>query len=300
MPPPPARGRAAALVLLACCAAFAVDPAEADQFEDKCVARAAERTVRQNKTDRAHWMRELEAAFPGKVSDARTEDEYATWFDLLAGKTGEWKRDDAPNPEVAALFDKVVQRLELGPVPALTRDEFRKFAKKVLREGNPPAEAPDPNEDADRAFRVLDRDASGELDTEEYTAPLKVDKLRSDADGNGRVSKDEYRAYFKRAVAARAESLAARAGDTARSEKGAKGKPGSGLPVWFTTLDTDADGQVSLFEWRKGGKPVAAFAEMDLNGDGLLTREEYVRYAKRTEDALKQKQREMKAAENEK
>jgi len=298
--PAPARGFALALPFFALCAALAADPLEAEQFEEKCVLRAAERAARTNKTDRAKWMHELEAAFPGKVANALTEDEYATWFDLLAGKSGEWRRDESPTPEIAALFDRVVQRLELGPVPGLTRDEFKKFAKRVLREGNPPSEAPDPNEDADRAFRVLDRDASGELEGEEYTPPLKADKLRSDADANGRITKAEYRAFFKRTVATKAEAIAAKTGDTARADpKGAKGKLGA-LPTWFAALDTDGDNQVALFEWRKGGKPVALFTEMDLNGDGLLTRDEYTRYAKMLDDTLKQKQREKDAEEREK
>lgn len=295
------RGLAVALPFFVVCAALAADPLEAEQFEEKCVARAAERAARANKTDRAKWLHELETAFPGKVANALTEDEYATWFDLLANKVGEWRRDDSPTPEIAALFDRVVARLELGPVPALTRDEFKKFAKRVLREGNPPSEAPDQNEDADRAFRVLDRDASGELEAEEYTPPLKADKLRTDTDSNGRVSKDEYRAYFKRSVATKADALAAKNGDTVRGDaKGAKGKGGPALPTWFAALDADGDNQVSLFEWRKGGKPVTAFNEMDLNGDGLLTRDEYARFAKMLDDTLKQKKREKDAEEREK
>ena len=39
---------------------------------------------------------------------------------------------------------------------------------------------------------------------------------------------------------------------------------------------------------------------MDLNGDGLLTRDEYARYAKMLDDTLKQKQREKEAEEREK
>ena len=30
--------------------------------------------------------------------------------------------------------------------------------------------------------------------------------------------------------------------------------PKDGLPTWFKELDTDGDGQVALFEWRKAGK----------------------------------------------
>jgi hypothetical protein len=48
----------------------------------------------------------------------------------------------------------------------------------------------------------------------------------------------------------------------------------AGLPDWFLQLDTDNDGQVSLYEWRRSGKTFTEFALMDRNGDGLLTAEE--------------------------
>jgi Ca2+-binding EF-hand superfamily protein len=50
-----------------------------------------------------------------------------------------------------------------------------------------------------------------------------------------------------------------------------------GLPPWFRELDKDGDGQVSLREWRQGGKKVKDFREYDLNDDGLITVEEALR-----------------------
>jgi Ca2+-binding EF-hand superfamily protein len=269
--------------------------AEIDQFEEKCVLRAAERAMKSAKSDRGVWIKELGAAFPGKVVNATTDDEYATWFDLLAGKNDEWRRD-AANPPIADLFDRVVQKLELGPVPTIRRDEFKKYARRVLREGNPPADgrASDPNEEADKAFRVLDRNGDGELDADELTTALKDKKKLADADGNGRISKDEYRAYFHQRVLVKVDALTAKT-DPAR---GPDGKPAGktdkaiALPEWFTTLDLDKDGQISLFEWRKAGRPIATFQEMDLNGDGLLTKEEYLRYVRLKEIDDAQKKRE--------
>ena len=292
-----ARGRLSVFALtgvLACApAARCADGAELDQYEEKCVVRAAERALKAGKSDRAHWLTELEGAYPGKVVAALTEDEYATWYDLLAGKNEDWRRDAAPTPQVAELFDKVAQRMELGPVPNIRREEFKKYAKKVLREQNPPTEERDANEDADKAFRAIDRSGDGELDRDELTAGLKDEKFRADADGNGRISKDEYRDYFRKKVATRVVVLVAKSGDAVRGPDGKPtGRAGAALPEWFAALDLDKDGQVSLFEWRKGTRPTAVFTEMDLNGDGLLTRDEYARYIKMSEDALKQKTRE--------
>lgn len=283
-------------LLLGACALVRAETPEPDQFEDKCVARAAERAARSGKSERALWVKELEAAFPGKVTDARTEEEYGTWYDLLVGKNDDWKRD-ATNPQLVPLFEKVVQRLELGPVPSIKRDEFAKYARRVLREGNPPdGPGPDANEDADKAFRVLDKNGDGELEREELTASLKDEKVRTDSDSNGRINKDEYRAYFRKKVEVKAEAILAKSGDSGRGPDGKSvaknGRAGNGLPDWFTTLDIDKDGQISLFEWRKGGREMAAYTAMDLNGDGLLTRDEYLRYVKMKEIEADEKRRE--------
>ena len=87
-------------------------------------------------------------------------------------------------------------------------------------------------------------------------------------------------------------TAAIRANEALMRNLDGRGKRGTGLPDWFATLDSDKDGQISLFEWRKGGKLTALFQEMDLNGDGLLTKEEYTRYLKMKEDKLKQDKRE--------
>lgn len=58
------------------------------------------------------------------------------------------------------------------------------------------------------------------------------------------------------------------------------GKLPKGLPNWYDENDTDKDGQVSLYEWRKSGRETKEFLEMDLNGDGLVTADEYLRFAR--------------------
>jgi hypothetical protein len=50
------------------------------------------------------------------------------------------------------------------------------------------------------------------------------------------------------------------------------------LPEWFDKYDIDKDGQIALWEWRKAGEDIAKFQEMDLNGDGLVTADELLRF----------------------
>jgi Ca2+-binding EF-hand superfamily protein len=274
-----------------------IEMTEAEQFEEKAITRCAERAVRHSRTDRARLLKELEIAFPKKVVvNATTEKEYATWFDLLAGKNDQWWRADAPTPQLAEMFDKVRQRLDLGPVPSITREEFAKYAKHILREQNPPPQGAGASLDAeaDKVFRVLDRNGDGELDADELTPALKAEKALTDTDKNGRISKAEYREYFKRQVAARAEVIAEKLTEAARTQDGKHTEKAPKLPEWFTTLDLDKDGQISLYEWRKAGRPIAQFQEMDLNGDGLLTPDEYFRWLKMKENAEAQKKREEK------
>jgi len=48
----------------------------------------------------------------------------------------------------------------------------------------------------------------------------------------------------------------------------------------YASIDKDEDGQVSLYEWRNSGKSVEEFLDRDLNGDGFLTAEEWLRGTK--------------------
>jgi len=58
------------------------------------------------------------------------------------------------------------------------------------------------------------------------------------------------------------------------------GKLPKEIPSWFEKYDTDKDGMVGLYEWRRAGEKTDKFVEMDLNGDGYLTADEWLRFSK--------------------
>jgi Ca2+-binding EF-hand superfamily protein len=58
------------------------------------------------------------------------------------------------------------------------------------------------------------------------------------------------------------------------------------LPPWFSALDRNGDGQVTLHEWRTAGRSIREFDKFDQNGDGMITEEE-VRHRLKKSDELK-------------
>jgi Ca2+-binding EF-hand superfamily protein len=111
-------------------------------------------------------------------------------------------------------------------------------------------------------FQELDTDHDGQISRAEWRkGGRKPEEFsRYDLNGDGFLSADE----VLRATKRRSQRIIPK-----------------GLPSWFTTLDTDEDGQVSLAEWRKGGRKPEEFRLYDLNGDGLIAPEEVLHTVKR-------------------
>jgi Ca2+-binding EF-hand superfamily protein len=274
--------------------ARAADP-KADEYEKERVERFADRIVRIVNTDHTRWMKTLEKAYPRQVTEPTDDDEYESWFNLLTGGRDEWRRVSSRNSEIAALFDRVVDYRRLGPVAQVSREDFMRYADRVLdRSRRRAAESvPEYDEEADRVFRVLDRDGNGEIYRSEMTTALEKAGLKGDPNANGRVDKNEYREFFQHLVAQDNEAALMRAArddddDDDDDDNDRRGPPRDDdkdkdqdakvLPGWFAQTDADMDGQIALHEWRKANGAIDYFLEMDLNEDGLLTEMEYWRY----------------------
>jgi len=251
-----------------------------NDHEERTIERAVERAVKAADTEGHRWQRELSKAYPGQIGPGVSEADMEKWFGVLAGDGRDWRRDAAPNRQVADLFDRAARRLELGPVPSIRRDEFLDYARHQLAVRPQKHRKPgDTAGDAGRVFRVLDRDGSGVLEAGEWTDHLRTNIRGADKDGNRRVDASEYRTYYEGRVMEAVEA----ATKAATAPKPGAAAAGGKLPTWFTALDTDGDGQVGLYEWRAGNRPVAEFTAMDLDGDGVLPRDEYLRYVRLSE-----------------
>jgi len=169
--------------------------------------------------------------------------------------------------------------------------------------GAPPGANPGNNQDnyanwAEGMFRRLDQNGDGYLNNDEMSDDLRSERDKWDTDHNGLIDLNEFKAYFMARMQQRmAERAAGDSGqgmdptiilapseDTPTEDEDRKpvvfraGKLPKNLPPWFQQLDTDQDGQVGLYEWRAGNRPIDEFQAMDRNNDGFLTAEEVLAY----------------------
>ena len=158
-----------------------------------------------------------------------------------------------------------------------------------------------PDAFAEVLFRRFDKNGDGVLNFDEMPDNLKAERDKWDENKDGLIDLNEFKKYWRgRSDQIRAE-LAAKAGiqttqgdaaalpglptaPTTAEEEAQKrvvyraGKLPKELPPWFAQYDTDGDGQIGLYEWKKTGRPLSEFQAMDRNGDGFLTAEEVLHY----------------------
>jgi hypothetical protein len=145
------------------------------------------------------------------------------------------------------------------------------------------------NQLADADFKRRDKNGDGKLNQDEMSPFLRKDLAKWDKNGDGFIDMYEYREYYMARLAGDVggrDDTRGIASIVIEEEEldrkpvvfRAGGKMPPGLPSWFMELDTDGDGQVALYEWRKAGKKLDEFSEWDLNDDGFITPDEAVKH----------------------
>jgi len=162
--------------------------------------------------------------------------------------------------------------------------------------GMPNAQVRDYDKDAAISFRRLDKDGNGVLSPDDVPEWLADEFQQWDKNGDGKLDLAEYKEAYK----ARQEFLDQtynqdNPNQRNRNRTNQQDLPGDEdkrptvyrvghlpkeLPPWFEQLDTDKDGQVGLYEWKKANPPrdINEFLAIDKNGDGFLTVEEVLRW----------------------
>lgn len=201
--------------------------------------------------------------------------------------------------------DAIVRELRRAYRDPSADQEARVFEE--IRRGGPLAPgtiSPDSQvERAAKMFRKLDRNGDGVLSSDEMPEFLRSQLRDWDRNRDGAIDATEYLAYFQASlkwvadrvasgeipiklpkgaapVAPPPEPTAKAAAPPAPSPAvpGRQPPAQAQLPDWFTKLDADGDGQVGLYEWKKAGRPIAEFLEMDRNHDGFLEAKELLAY----------------------
>jgi hypothetical protein len=258
--------------------------------------------------------------FPGGGSrdGGRTQFDPDQLFNLVA-RGQDVIRVNELDPMARAMFDRFASRLGLGG-NEITRDQFRTAMDRVrqgalsgesggmsfrmmpgsgsggpmgLQFGTPGGGFGDSDRRMEEYFKRLDVNEDGELENDELIGDRVVEALQAERDKydtnhNGAIDLAEFKAYF---LARNGPQDGMFRGPEAPGLDGERRRPtlirGNNLPRDFpyASLDTDADGQIGLYEWKVSGSRVSEFVKMDKNSDGFLTVDEY--YGWRKEEAQK-------------
>src|SRR5687767_8490096 len=109
-----------ALACPAACTPVRAADEQQDKYEEQATTRCAhnrtERALRGERGERAFTIRDLEAAYPGKLPKAepgKNDDEPAAWFALVSGGGDEWRKADAKAAGLGSMYERWAQRMEL-------------------------------------------------------------------------------------------------------------------------------------------------------------------------------------------
>jgi Ca2+-binding EF-hand superfamily protein len=197
-----------------------------------------------------------------------------------------------------AMQDALAQYAKDKGLSELTAENiagFPEWRQNRKSQGSTEGDAGDPDKlkaKVERNFKQMDRNQDGYLDSSEIRPAFK-DLMNYDRNGDGKISLEEFTAYMEaRSQGRQQQEPANKKGTTTKVEPGREGerkitvyragkipKEAEGL---FKQLDTDGDGQISLYEWVQAKRPLEEFQEFDRNDDGFITVEEYLRHQRLT------------------
>jgi Ca2+-binding EF-hand superfamily protein len=228
-------------------------------------------------------------------------------FDMIAQGKPSISRDDVQNPFFQGMFDNAV-RASGSTDGRLTRDQFitamsgmqAQFGGKGGKGGKgmkggwgmPSMPSPDQtlqwDKEAEVEFRQADANGDGKLNEDEMPPQLHRQLDRYDLNKDGQIDLIEYKSYYRDRVMQMSgqgrDNLTITTGNIdddapfKRPDVFRVGNLPKVLPAWFLEYDTDQDGQVGLYEWRKFGKSLKEFQEYDQNEDGFITPSEVIRW----------------------
>lgn len=255
--------------------------------ENGKMAKLIEKAYKKGESERDKVIKEI-----SKISNQPFGPNFADWFDRVATSPGEWDRSQIDRKQLAEIFDRMSERMKFAG-NKITRDEFIRYGQTFWREGQSPpwkeGKGIDLDKETEKLFRSLDRDGDGFLSPEEVPVALREDLRRWDRNRDGRIDFEEYRAYFPIRLSRLHDELLSQMNDAKRTAEIrvedldskpvviAAGKLPAGMPEWFARLDSDQDGQVAMYEWRRAGLSIEEFQKLDSNDDGFLVPHEILK-----------------------
>jgi Ca2+-binding EF-hand superfamily protein len=237
-------------------------------------------------------------------------------WNQMTGSKDVWDRTQITDPQQQQRFDFMARMMNVSN-GKITRQQFIDWSEQMRQrfqqgggmrgpggpQGGGPRGVP-MNQDAgiEMFFRRLDKNGDGVLNYDEMPENLRAEKEKWDTNKDGVIDLKEFKEFAK----ARFDLIRSELEALNPSGQGQGSAPGASgvlptvpivpeedtpkrtvyragnlpkeLPAWFAQLDTDGDGQVGLYEWKKSGQPLSEFQKMDRNGDGFLTVEEVLAY----------------------
>jgi hypothetical protein len=166
-----------------------------------------------------------------------------------------------------------------GPMGGGGEDMATRRIKEQDRDGDGKVSFNEADDRLKPNFQKMDRNGDGFLDMEEYRAATGGGGGGRDRDRNGGMGpggagdygfaggSGDYGRRDDKRVTEEPKPVAMRYGHLPKD-----------MPEWFDKDDGNKDGQVALHEWRRAGKDLSEFYAYDLNADGLVTADEFLRF----------------------